>query len=122
MNQKLTLTRERISRLVDMRVDGIIDVETYSLKLEGYKRELQEATDIVQNYKGGKVERLATEEILKLAQQAGSLFMSSSFEEKRQLLGFFTSNLRLNSEKLDVELREPFRTLAQTPDQHIWRD
>lgn len=122
-HKRSTLIRERISRLIDMHVDGTIDAEFYHLKLEEYKTEQLEVMRVLQSKStGGKTERLAAEDVLRLAQKAGQLFISSSFDEKRQLLKFFTSNLRLTAEKLDVELREPFRTLAYSQDQHIWRD
>lgn len=47
--------------------------------------------------------------------------MSSKLDEKQQLLGFFFSNLTLNAEKLDVELAEPFKMMAISQDQTIWR-
>ena len=34
LNEKLNLTRERISKLIDMHIDGKIDSETYHFKLE----------------------------------------------------------------------------------------
>ncbi len=115
--------QERLSRLVDMHVDGAIDADTYRSKLEEYRMEQLNLNQVLHAHRmDGKVERIAAEDVLRLAQKAGQLFMSSSFDEKRQLLKFFTSNLRLTAEKLDVELREPFRTLANSQDQHIWRD
>jgi hypothetical protein len=62
----------------------------------------------------------AAQEVLDLVRQAKEIFMSANFDEKQQLLGLFFSNLTLNSEKLDVELQEPFKTIAISQDQHIW--
>src|SRR5579871_4196239 len=39
--ERLTLVKERISKLIDMHVDGRIDSQTYHMKLEEYKREQQ---------------------------------------------------------------------------------
>jgi hypothetical protein len=48
--------------------------------------------------------------------------ISSKLDEKQQLLGFFCSNLQLDHEKLDVELKIPFNMLTKVQNQHIiWR-
>jgi hypothetical protein len=40
--------------------------------------------------------------------------------EKQQLLNFMVSNLKLNVEKLDLELKEPFSIFAKMSDQPEW--
>lgn len=105
LNQKLNLTQERISKLIDMHIDGKIDSQTYHFKLEEYKREQQSLILEIKSYdSGSKAELVAAKEVLHLAQNAKSIFMSSKFNEKQQLLGFFFSNLKLNHRSLDVEL------------------
>ena len=59
--------------------------------------------------------------MLEIAQRAKEIFMSSKLDEKQQILGFFFSNLTLNAEKLDLELREPFKYMSKSQDQHVWR-
>lgn len=67
------------------------------------------------------MEIIAAQDILNLVKNAKSIFISSKLDEKQQLLGFFFSNLTLNAEKLDVELQEPFNSMANVQDQHIWQ-
>ncbi len=122
LNQKLNLTQERISKLIDMHIDGKIDAQTYHFKLEEYKGEQQNLILEIKSYdQGNKAELIAAKEILYLAKNAKDLFMSSKLDEKQQLLGFFFSNLELNDEKLDVVLREPFKNIAIMQDQTLWR-
>jgi len=122
INEKLNLTKERISKLIDMHIDGKIDSETYHFKLEEYKREQQSLTLELKSYSNGsKDELVAAQEVLDLTKQAKQIFKSSNLDEKQQLLSCFFSNLKLDREKLDVELREPFKTIATVQDQHIWR-
>ena len=64
-----------------------------------------------------KLNWIAAKRVLDLAKNAKAIFMSSKLEEKQQLLGFFFSNLQFNAEKLDVELREPFKQVAKLHDQ-----
>jgi site-specific DNA recombinase len=122
LNQKLNLTQDRISKLIDMHIDGKIDAQTYHFKLEEYKREQQALILEIKSYdNGSKAELVAAREVLDLAQNAREIFMSSKLDEKQQLLGFFFSNLRLDREKFDVELREPFKNIAAIQDQTVWR-
>lgn len=51
---------------------------------------------------------------------AKELFMSSKLDEKQQILNFVFSNLKLNGERLDLELKEPFSILAKLSDQSEW--
>lgn len=122
LNGRLSLVRERISKLVDMHVDGKIDAQTYHLKLEEYKSEQQTLIQQLKFHQSDtQAELIAAKDVLALAKQAKTLFLSSKLDEKQQLLRFFFSNFSLNNEKLDVELREPFNSIANVSDRHIWR-
>lgn len=122
LNEKLNLTKERISKLIDMHIDGKIDSQIYHHKLEEYKREQQSLELELKSYTdNGKAQVDAAREALELAQEARELFESSKLEEKQQLLRFFFSNLKLDDEKLDLELRDPFKSIANVQDQHVWR-
>jgi len=122
ITERLNITQERISKLIDMHIDGKIDADTYHYKLEEYKREQQKLTLELKSYDGGsKEEIIAAQEVLELVKESKELFMSSNLDEKQQLLRCFYSNLELDREKLHVELREPFKTIATVQDQHIWR-
>jgi site-specific DNA recombinase len=48
-----------------------------------------------------------------LARRAKEIFMSSNLDEKRELLNFVFSNLKLREKRLLVTLREPFSILMQ---------
>lgn len=122
LNDKLNLTQERISKLIDMHIDGKIDAETYHYKLGEYKREQQSLALELKSYStDSKVELIAAKEVLNLIKEVRDIFISSKLEEKQQLLGFFFSNLTLDAEKLDVELREPFKMIANAQERHTWR-
>ena len=88
--------QQRISRMYDDKLDGLIDEQMYQEKIKEYKARQQEI--ISQN----------------LARRARENFESSEVEEKRQLLNFVFQNLKLEGEKLVVELREPFNLIADT--------
>jgi len=122
LNEKLNLTQERISKLIDMHIDGKIDGETYHAKLEEYKHGQQNLLLEIKSYNtDNKAELIAAKEILELVQNIKETFVSSKLDEKQQLLRFFCSNLILNDEKLDVELRMPFTGMAIMSNQTLWR-
>lgn len=121
LNDRLTLTKERISKLIDMHIDGKLDAQTYHLKLQEYKRDEQIIVLEIKSYDSEENELNAAQEVLSLLSESKELFMSSELSQKQQLLGFLFSNLSLNDETLDLELREPFNLIANSRDQHEWR-
>ena len=96
LNQKLNLTQERISKLIDMHIDGKIDAQTYHFKLEEYKREQQSLMLEIKSYDQWKQSRTgSSKRNLGFGTKCKEIFMSSKLDEKQQLLGFFFSNLTL---------------------------
>ncbi len=64
-----------------MHIDGKIDVESYHFKLEEYKREQQNLILEIKSYNNdNKVELIAARDILNLAKEAKSIFMSSKLD------------------------------------------
>lgn len=122
LNEKLNLTQDRISKLIDMHIDGKIDSDTYHYKLDEYKKEQQSLMLEIKSYStDSRAELNAAREVLEMTNEAKELFMSSKLDEKQQLLRFFILNLTLTAEKLDVELSEPFNLIAKSCDRHVWR-
>jgi site-specific DNA recombinase len=55
-----------------------------------------------------------------LASRAAELFERSKIEQKRELIAFVFSNLRLNGKKLDYSLRSPFDLMVNRRDHSSW--
>jgi hypothetical protein len=55
-----------------------------------------------------------------LASRAAELFERSKTEQKRQLLAFVFSNLRLRGKKLEFALRSPFDLMVNLPSYSSW--
>lgn len=126
-NSQETLRKEfdniqnRLSKLIDMHLDGTIDQESYRTKMDEYKRRQREITSEMQAHVSGDETCLITAEtVLGLAKNARKIFESSNFDEKRQLLNFVYSNLWLDGENLLTELREPFSSMTNIQDQPGW--
>jgi hypothetical protein len=66
------------------------------------------ALRIEQHQKGEGDFRTTLESLISVASRAAELFERSKTEQKRQLVGFVFSNLRLRGKKLEYSLRSPF--------------
>ena len=87
LNQKLNLTQERISKLIDMHIDGKIDAQTYHFKLEEYKREQQALILEIKSYdSGSKAELVAAKEVLESGKECQRNFYE--FETGRKTATF----------------------------------
>ena len=113
LRKELDHTQSRLSKLIDMHLDGAIDSETHHQKLEEYKKRQREITSEMKAHVNADETYLITAKtVLDLAKRAKELFMSSKLIGKQQLLNFVFSNLKLDGKKLSVTLREPFLTLC----------
>ena len=55
-----------------------------------------------------------------MASRAAGIFERSKIDEKRQLIAFVFSNLRLRGKKLDFSLRSPFDLMVNRADYEGW--
>ena len=101
--------KSKINRLLDMYLEKAVSEIVYAdtnTRLEAQlvavraDIEIHEAAD--NNFK----QTLVT--AFKLANKASELFESSKINEKRELINFLFSNLRLRGRKLEYNLRKPF--------------
>jgi len=58
--------------------------------------------------------------LLDIASNAHDLFVSSEIEEKRQLMGFVFSNLKIRGKNLEYSMRRPFNMLVNTSNRQEW--
>jgi hypothetical protein len=70
---------------------------------------------IEQHQKGEGDFRTTLESLISLASRAAELFERSKAEQKRQLLAFVFSNLRLRGKNLEFSLRSPFDLMVNRP-------
>ena len=101
LRKELDHIQNRLSKLIDMHLDGAIDSEAYHLKLEEYKKRQREITSEMKAHVNADETCLITAKtVLDLAKRAKEIFMSSKLSEKQQLLNFVFSNLKLEGKKL----------------------
>ncbi len=101
--------QQRISKMYDDKLDGLIDTETYCLKLKEYKDKQYEILEQMQRHTVADEKfHITASTVMSLAQRARSIFESSEVTEKRQILDLVFQNLKLEGKKLALELCEPF--------------
>lgn len=121
LRKELDQIQNRLSKLVDMHLDGTVDAETYKNKTAEYKNRQREITSEMQNQVELDETHLITiHKVLRLAKFSREIFESSNLEEKQQLLRFVYSNLKLDGETLHAELKEPFFSMQKIGEQPIW--
>jgi len=75
---------------------------------------------IEQHRNGEGAFRATLESLISLASRAAELFERSKTDQKRQLIAFVFSNLRLKGEKLEFSLRSPFDLMVKRETYTSW--
>ncbi len=113
--------RDRLDALLDMRLDQSITQAEYDKKARDLKdRKAEIAARIEQHQDGELTFRTTLESLISLASRAADLFERSNIDQKRQLLAFVFSNLRLRGRKLEFSMRSPFDLMVGRADYPDW--
>lgn len=113
---------ERESKLLDLYLEKKIPEDMFNKKREelsyekvkaNSEREIHQGAD--ENFKDTIVTAF------QLISKAHEMFLSSKIEQKRQLINFVFSNLKLNGAELRYELRRPFNLLVNLANHPDWR-
>lgn len=108
----LALVQQRLERLTDAVLDGMIDKEAYEARKVALLTRQQELRDRqTQGSALTKAETLA--ERFELAFAALHGFLTGSDEEKRELLGCLGSNLVVRGKTVEFPLHSPFAELQK---------
>lgn len=93
----------------------------YDEKARALKTQQAEiATRIEQHEKGDGAFRTTLETLISVVSRAADLFDRSKIDQKRQLLAFVFSNLRLRGNKLEYSMRSPFHVMANRSGHADW--
>ncbi len=87
-------------------------------ELKGRQTEL--ALRIEQHQEGEGDYRTTLESLISVASRAAEIFERSKTEQKRELIAFVFSNLRLRGKKLEFSLRSPFDLMVNRADHASW--
>ena len=98
-----------------------ITQDEYDRKARELKeRQVELALRIEQHQTGEGTFRTTLESLISVASRAADIFERSKIEQKRQLIAFVFSNLRLRGKKLEFALRSPFDLMVNRPDYASW--
>lgn len=112
---------EKLATLLDMRLDKSITGDEYDKKASELKAlRVELAMRIEQHQKGEDGFRTTLESLISVASRAADLFKRSKTEQKRELIAFVFSNLRLRGKKLEFSLRSPFDLMVDRRSYESW--
>jgi hypothetical protein len=98
-----------------------ITQDEYDKKARELKdRQVDIATRIEQHQEGDGSFVITLESLISIASRAAELFERSEIQQKRQLIAFVFSNLRLTGKKLDFSLRSPFDLMVNRRTYASW--
>jgi site-specific DNA recombinase len=121
LRRDLDQVRERLSVLLDMRLDKRITQDEYDIKARELKeRQAEIEVRIAQHSDGEATFRTTLESLISLASRSAEIFERSKTEQKRQLLAFVFSNLTLKGKKLEYSMQSPFDLMVGRADYAGW--
>lgn len=122
LNNRYTQIQQRLDMLYDDKLDGKITKEFYEKKFEQYSKEQDEILSAIQRHKQANISyfELGTN-IFELAQKAKEIYEEkANFEEKKKLLNFVFSNLKLRDEKVVPTFQNAFQIVASRAEKGNW--
>lgn len=111
---QLESLRARVSRLTDLFLDGSLQKTVFEEKQKAYvweEAELKQKLDSLEN--GSETAHREVEKIVELLKSPRMLYKQADHGKKRQLLRILLSNLSVSVKNVSVELRIPFRLVAE---------
>lgn len=103
----------KIEIMYQDRLDGRITTADYDRFVMKEKEKQKDLNDQLKDHiKADETFLITVSYIMELANRATELYQSSEVEEKRQLVDFLLSNLRLKGKKLLYDYKKPFNMMA----------
>ncbi len=121
LNNNLIQVRNRLDKVYDDKIDGVIDEETYHRKRQQYLLELE-------NLKGEiKKHEIADQKyidfgclVLDVANRAGEIYKVRNADDKKYLINFVFSNLSLKDKNVQFSLRNIFQAIVNYQETKDW--
>lgn len=121
LRDELDRTERSLSTLLDMRLSQSITGNEYDKKATELKRKQVEQRMLIEQHSHGRDEfRTTLESLISVASRAVDIFERSKIEQKRQLIAFAFSNLKLKGKKLEFSLRSPFDLMVNRRTYASW--
>jgi len=106
--------RTRLSRLTDLLLEGSLEKSVFDEKQKAFVWEVAELRQKLAALEAGRDDALKEiENTVELAKSPPLLYKTSDQEGKRELLRILLSNLTVSGKTVSVELKIPFRLIAE---------
>lgn len=115
LKAQITKLGTRMERAYEEKLEGKIDEAFWDEQQKRWKLEKMRLEDAIarQEEVGPGSFLPNAKKVLELAKSIIPLYKSGTAEEKRQIVNFVCSNLRLTGKKLDYKMKTPFAALAE---------
>lgn len=113
--------RERMSKLTDLLLDGDISKEIHDEKRTEMAAKRDEIVYEMEQY--NKADDTFTNSLIgmvEVASGAYDTFIGGTIEQKKRLMNFVLSNLRLEGATLCYDLKKPFDSFVNVPNTEKW--
>jgi Site-specific recombinases, DNA invertase Pin homologs len=112
ISQELKKNQKRLSNLLDLKIDDSITQDEYDKKGMELRQRQDELRDNLNILNISEEEySLSLIKLIDMASKAYEIFESSEVEQKRQIINFVLTNLKLRGKTLEFELKKPFDVL-----------
>jgi site-specific DNA recombinase len=121
LHQTYQRIQEKLDRAYNDKLEGVITEEFWAEKSQGWRKEQEEVRESIAKHESANQSYFDTGiQLLTLASRAYDLYQVRSLPEKRQLLNFVVSNLRVEGETLHPIYKKPFDLLAKGLERPNW--
>jgi site-specific DNA recombinase len=113
LNAKLQIIAERLRKLTDAYLDGVVERDLYEERKGALLFERQSAQGSLQDFQTNRASVPdALKEFLELAGNAQLLFQEADYEQKRRMVKRLTSNFTMRDKKVVIAYQTPFDDIA----------
>ena len=118
---KIKTLDKKMDILYDDRLEGRITTSEYDKYIEKYKNDkVSLENDLIKYTNDDKSFVVTAEHLLKLAQNAKSVFESSQPAQKNKILRTLLANCKINQKRLQLNLLQPFLALSADSKSQNW--
>lgn len=109
-----------MDRFKNAKWQGINEYEYDRFRQQPRNKQYENSEKIKNYYKADENFKITVNKVLSLASKAYEIFESSNIDQKRKLINFVFSNLRLNGPNVEYDLKKPFDLMVNCHTHSEW--
>lgn len=118
LNKSVDKLQNRLDKLYDDKLDGVIDLETYSRRFKEFSEEKELLLQSINKHSNANKKYFELGiNIYEVSQRAKELYGKAERDEKRKLLSLMFENLYLDEGKVSYDLSLPFKLVFELSEQ-----